>query len=215
MGFTVAADGRVLASGHPDLRTPELQTEGKPPLLGLVESTDQGRSWVPVSLLGDVDFHALEVRGDVVYGADSTSGRFMVSRDGGTTWSTRSKPGVFDFDVPPEDGNVVVGLGESGATRSTDGGRTFRPLDAPRLAVVQWVSRGLYGATPDGQLLVSKDRGDHWTTLGRLPGPPEALLVTDDAVVAAVSDVGIVESTNEGRTWEVRYSPDGSDSPHP
>ncbi len=128
----MATDGRVLASGHPDLRTPELQAEGKPPLLGLVESTDQGKSWTPLSLLGDVDFHALEVRGDAVYGADSTSGRFMVSRDGGKTWSTRSKPGLFDFDVSPDQGDVVVGLGESGATRSTDGGRTFRPLEARR-----------------------------------------------------------------------------------
>lgn len=44
MGFTVAGPDEFLASGHPDLRDKELQVEGKPPLLGLIESPDAGRT---------------------------------------------------------------------------------------------------------------------------------------------------------------------------
>ena len=44
MAFTVVGADRFLASGHPDGR------EGLPPFLGLIESTDAGRSWTPVSL---------------------------------------------------------------------------------------------------------------------------------------------------------------------
>jgi hypothetical protein len=51
MGFTVLGSGRFLGSGHPDLR--EAREKGLPPLLGLIESQDGGRSWVPISLLGE------------------------------------------------------------------------------------------------------------------------------------------------------------------
>ena len=57
MAFTVVGPGRFLGSGHPDGR------ERLPPFLGLIESRDAGQSWRPVSLLGKVDFHLLEVVG--------------------------------------------------------------------------------------------------------------------------------------------------------
>jgi hypothetical protein len=60
MGFVVTAPGIFLGSGHPDLR------DGLPPLLGLIESSDAGRSWQSVSLLGKADFHSLRARGSQV-----------------------------------------------------------------------------------------------------------------------------------------------------
>ena len=42
MGFTVTGPDRFLGSGHPDGR------EDLPPFLGLIRSTDAGRTWQPV-----------------------------------------------------------------------------------------------------------------------------------------------------------------------
>ena len=213
MGFTITGDGDFLASGHPDLRTSELQAEGKPPLLGLVESHDKGASWTPISLLGEVDFHALDVHGDAVYGADSTSGRFMVSDDRGRTWTTRSESALTDFAVSPDDADLIIATGGSGPLRSRDGGRSWKPLATSPLALVSWEGDLLYGAWPDGTVVVSKDQGDTWQRRGALPGAPEALLVADEDIVASASGTGIVRSTDGGRTWNVMYAvkqPSGS-----
>ena len=213
MGFTVTSDGDFLASGHPDLRTSELQAEGKPPLLGLAESPDNGASWTPISLLGEVDFHALDVRGDTVYGADSTSGRFMVSDDRGRTWTTRSEPALTDFAVSPDDADLIIATGGSGPLRSRDGGRSWKPLTTSPLALVAWEGEVLSGAWPDGTVVVSSDQGDTWQRRGALPGTPEALLVTGEEILASASGTGIVRSTDGGRTWDVMYAinqPSGS-----
>jgi hypothetical protein len=69
MGFTVVGRNRFFGSGHPDLR------DDLPSHLGLVESTDAGKTWEPVSLLGEADFHVLRIGGDRIYGYDA-------SRDG-------------------------------------------------------------------------------------------------------------------------------------
>ena len=60
MGFTVVGPDHFLGSGHPDVR------EDLPPYLGLIESTDAGVTWEPVSLLGERDFHVLEADGSRV-----------------------------------------------------------------------------------------------------------------------------------------------------
>ena len=65
MGFTVTGPDRFLGSGHPDGR------EGLPPFLGLIRSTDAGRTWERVSLLGKRDFHVLEAAGERIYGFGS------------------------------------------------------------------------------------------------------------------------------------------------
>ncbi|MBA3381046.1 MAG: exo-alpha-sialidase, partial [Actinobacteria bacterium] len=80
MGFSVIGPDRFVGSGHPDFRT------DLPPLLGLIESTDKGRSWESISLLGDADFHVLRAAGERVYGYDASNDRLLVSADAGRTW---------------------------------------------------------------------------------------------------------------------------------
>jgi len=53
MGFTLVRPGLFLGAGHPDLREAK---PGVPPLLGLIESSDNGRTWQQLSLLGKGDF---------------------------------------------------------------------------------------------------------------------------------------------------------------
>lgn len=79
MGFTVAGPDRLLASGHP------APGQDLPAALGLIESRDGGRTWQPVSLLGQADFHVLRAAGERVYGFDPASGMLLASGDGGRT----------------------------------------------------------------------------------------------------------------------------------
>jgi hypothetical protein len=204
MGFTVVGPDHFLGSGHPDVAGTR---EGLPGLLGLIESTDGGATWEPVSLLGEVDFHGLAYAHDQVYGWDSTSGRFMVSADQ-TTWDERSTLDLFGFAVDPDDANHVIGAGPEGLVETTDGGRSWGRTDGPGLVVLSWdADAGLWGADQAGAVW-QRDAGE-WTQAGELPGAPQAFLATADGLYAAIGDhdtgrTGIYASDG-GRTWDLRY----------
>lgn len=68
MGFTVAGPKTFLGSGHPGA---EEASEGAPAHLGLIRSTDAGRTWSAVSGEGEADFHALQPAGRLLYAYDS------------------------------------------------------------------------------------------------------------------------------------------------
>ncbi len=206
MGFTVAGAGRLLGSGHPDLQAVR---GGQPTRLGLIESTDGGATWRPLSLSGEVDFHGLASSHDRVYGWDASSGRFMVSADG-RSWDVRSALPLAGFAVDPTDPEHVVGAGSNGLVDSTDGGRTWRPRPGPAVVTLSWEpSAGLVGVDPEGGVHRSTDGGASWSTAGRLPGAPEALLVTAKAWYAAAKAedgaTGIYRSTDGGRNWDLHY----------
>jgi uncharacterized protein (DUF305 family) len=203
MGFTVAGPGDLLASGHPDFRDTELYSPDRTPLLGLVESSD-GEQWASRSLLGETDFHTLEAEHRLVYGYDVTNVRFLVSEDR-VEWDTRSEIGMLDFAVDPDDPDVIVATGmvQGGTTRSLDGGVSWAPLDSDQYAYVDWGPTGLYGITGDGRVGVSTDGGDRWSAGGSVGGQPEAILATPERLLVAVSDIGIVESTDGGDSFDV------------
>lgn len=201
MGFTVAGPDDLLASGHPDLRDDELVVEDKPPLLGLVHSAD-GERWQPLSLLGEVDFHSLVAAHGQVYGLDSQTSALMVSADR-KTWETRSEELPFvDFAVSPEDAELLVANTQTGIARSDDGGRSWTDLSNERVLFLSWTSDGLFGVSPEGNVLRSDGGGDSWESLGRVDGSPEALLVSGDSVYVAVTDAGIMRSTDGGESFE-------------
>ena len=206
MGFTITDDARFLASGHPDLRSDELQEPGSPPLLGLVESPDQGVAWDAVSLLGETDFHALEARHGLLYGADSTSGRFMVSTDG-VAWETRSTPSLQAIAVSPDDPDVVVGSAGAAPLRSDDGGRSWVPLESAPVGPLAWGDDALYAALGDGSVQASTDAGDSWEVRGSLGGQPQALLAVGDVLYGAAMDRGVLRSDDGGRTWTEAVRP--------
>ena len=211
MGFTVVGPGHFLASGHPDLNDKRLRKPGTPPLLGLIESTDGGRSWEPVSLLGEADFHSLVAAHGNVYGYDSAGGRLMVSHDG-TQWETRSHLAIGDFAVDPADADHLVATTERGLAESGDGGRSWETIDGPQLAFLSWdAEQGLWGVSHAGETY-RRVQG-RWEPRKALAGQAEALLVTDTEVYAAASSAGVtvVYVSSDGATsWRVRYSDDGA-----
>lgn len=203
MGFTVVGPDHFLGSGHPGVAGMQA---GQPGLLGLIESTDGGATWEPLSLSGEVDFHGLAYAHDQVYGWDSTSGSFMVSADR-RTWDTRSTVGLYGFAVDPADAEHIVGASEQGLVRSRDGGRSWQPVEGPALVALTWTDTGIWGADPAGAVRRSLD-GITWTPRGELPGPPQALAAHDNALYAAAQETdgtGIYRSDDQGQTWQLLY----------
>jgi len=197
MGFTVVEAGRFLGSGHPDLRT------DLPPLLGLIESTDQGRTWQSVSLLGEADFHALRAQGPRVLGYDASGDRLMVSGDGGRSWTWSRPPHpLVDVAFRPGNPRLLVAASEAGLISSRDTGATW---SAPRHAAVAlaWPrDHALYALGGDGATSLSRDGGASWVRVGKAPGSPAALTAIDqNRLVVALHDGGFAHSSDGGRSW--------------
>lgn len=199
MGFTVVGADRFLASGHPDLR------EKLPPLLGLIETRDAGRTWAGKSLQGKADFHVLEYQAGWLYGYNSSQGALMASRDM-TSWETRSRLQLSDFAVDPRDAGYLLAATPSGLQRSQDGGRrwdTISDAGAAHLLLIEWADGSEpIGATTRGELVSSPDRGLTWRTVGELGGEPDALLATPGRLHASVGDRGLLTSADGGRSWQ-------------
>lgn len=202
MGFTVVGRGTFLASGHPG------QGDRMPAQLGLVESTDAGRTWTGLSLGGQADFHALHAAHGLVYGYDSQSGSLLVSADR-QQWQARSSLALGDFAVSPASADVLLATTEQGLARSTDGGRTWQHVPgAPFLVVLSWDATSVYGVQPDGTVQRSADGGRTWAVRGRVDGQPEAVTVdpANGTLYVAAAGRGVLASTDGGRTFAVRYA---------
>jgi hypothetical protein len=164
MGFTVVGPDRFLGSGHPDAR------DDLPPLLGLIRSDNAGRDWVPISLLGEVDFHVLRARGEYVYGVDSQSGALLVSSNGGTDWERRSPPGaLLDVAIDPRDPRRIVAGGERGLLVSRDAGASWRPLSTRVAGMLAWTDV-LTVVEPNGAVLNSTRNLARFHPVGSIDG---------------------------------------------
>jgi photosystem II stability/assembly factor-like uncharacterized protein len=196
MGFTVVGPGRFLASGHPG------EGQGGPSSVGLIESTDAGRTWKTLSLSGEADFHALEYRHDRAYGLNSMTGQLLVSTDK-QSWEELSRAEIADFAVSPVDADVLVATTEQGLTRSTNGGATFELVEsAPVMVFVSWADDGtLAGVTPDGVVYTAQDPADEWTEQARLDGQPEALTIASGTQIYAAANGAVLASTDGGATF--------------
>jgi photosystem II stability/assembly factor-like uncharacterized protein len=200
MGFSVAADGRFLGSGHPAPGSSE------PPALGLIASSDRGRTWQPVALSGEADLHVLEAAGDRVYGVDAATGRLLVSGDGGRTFAEAPPPAaVLSLAISPRDPDHVVASTGSGLAESRDAGRTWRLTDQMRAGLLEWPA-------PDRLLLVSGpglveasgDRGRTWSPVAQLDAEPAAFLAQAGQAHLALADGRVLRSADGGRTWALR-----------
>ncbi len=202
MGFTVVGPDRFLGSGHPDLR------DDLPPLLGLIRSQDAGRSWQPVSLLGEADFHVLRAAGRRIYGVNAADGRLLVSGDGGGRWARRTPPAaVLDLAVHPRDADRIVVSTDRGLFASPNGGRSWRPLDARPAGLLAW-TEALVLVDGAGEVHASTDGGRSFTRVGAVGGRPAALSSHEGQLLAALEDNTVRVSADGGATWAVRVRGD-------
>jgi hypothetical protein len=200
MGFSVIGPNRFIGSGHPAL------DQNLPPHLGLIESSDGGKTWKNVSLLGEADFHVLQSAGDQIYGFDGLQGRLMVSSNGGRNWQQRTPPaGVFALAIDPDNSSRIVVSTERGLFVSKNEGRAWRALSQDLGGLLAWPNEDrLYLVDGQGQVQVSSDGGDNWQTRGDIGGQPAAFMAHEDELYAALVDGTVKRSTDGGATWNVR-----------
>jgi hypothetical protein len=209
MGFTIVGPHRFLGSGHPDIN--EARDKNLPSLLGLIESTDKGESWTPISLLGEADFHVLRFAGERVYGYDATNDRLLVSGDHGRSWKELEKPGpLVDLAVDPTDGRRIVAASagglEEGLFESRDGGESWKRV-SEAVALLAWPGR-LYLVAGGGQVFASRDGGRRLDHRGEIGGQPAALVAEGpNELYVALHDGTIKRSSDGGATWAVRSTP--------
>ncbi len=197
MGFTVTGAGHYRASGHPGLRT------DLPQPVGLIETTDGGKTWTPLSRAGESDFHALTALGETgVLGYD---GALRRSPDG-RTWEQLKLPAEPHTLAAAPDGETVLATTAQGVLRSTDAGTTWAAVEgAPLLQVVAWADAGTaVGVDPTGIVWTSTDAAATWQQAADLGATPHAVAAARaDRVVriAVVTDAGLVESLDSGATF--------------
>lgn len=189
----------ILASGHPDLRDDALRVDDRPPLLGVVESSD-GRTWSPRSLLGEADFHRLVFADDVLYGANSSDESVWASGDAGRTWTPRDGAvQLVAMAVDPAEGDRMIGVDlDRGLVRSEDGGDSWTDADGPELVDLEWVDDGAFGLDGDGD--VYRFDEDIWTRVGDL-ADVAALGTRGDELFALRLPATVLRSTDGGMNW--------------
>jgi len=177
MGLAGTAE-LLVASGHPG------EGSALPDPVGLIRSLDGGVTWEPVSLTGEIDFHALAINGDRVAGS-ATAGELLYSEDAGASWAAITQ------------GEFTSLAWFGGRLWMTDGSAlsTWMPGDgAPRVdpemagLVLAAATDGslLWLLQPDGALLVSED-GTNWSAVGSLP-EAAYLAASPDALYAVTTE---------------------------
>ncbi|MGH2824931.1 MAG: F510_1955 family glycosylhydrolase [Thermoleophilaceae bacterium] len=203
MGFSVVGPDRFLGSGHPG------PGQDAPPNLGLIHSGDAGRSWEPVSLLGEADFHVLRSQGSAVYGFNGLTGALMVRSDGGRDWDEHEPPGpTLDLAIHPEQPSRVVASTDEGLFSSSDEGRGWRSLADGRVGFLAWPEpERLYMVDGAGRVSRSGDGGQSWREMGSIDAQPAAFAAARRDLYAALPDGTIKRSSDDGASWTVRAEP--------
>jgi photosystem II stability/assembly factor-like uncharacterized protein len=134
---------------------------------------------------------------------------FIVSRDGGRTWTKLSDGigGPVDFhqmDVSKADPRVLYGVYQS-LQRSTDGGQTWQvvgpaPADIIALAASSIEINSLYAATQSG-LKQSTDGGRTWKALSDRP-TTMVHVIRDGTVYAFMIGTGLVRASERNLAWQ-------------
>lgn len=201
MGFTVVGPDHYLASGHPGLRV------DLPQPVGLIESTDGGRTWKPLSRQGESDFHALTSSDAGTLGFD---GALRRSADG-RAWEELAIPAEPHTLSAAPDGSTVLATTAQGLLRSADAGASWSPVaGAPLLQVVTWARDGstAVGIDPGGTLWTTSDAGSSWQERAAVGAAPDAVAADSDASwIVVVTEDGLLESTDGGATFRPRLEP--------
>lgn len=198
MGFTAGPDHGVLyASGHPgegsDLANP----------IGLIRSTDAGKTWEKLSRQGESDFHALTATKSGIIGFD---GSLRTSTDG-KTWNTVTAIFVPAVLAGNPTSDTVLATTPQGIRRSTDGGKTWTTVNSgPVIQFAAFASPAeAVGVEPDGTVHSSSDAGATWTRKGKVQGTVQAVAAVmgpkASLSIWAATAIGLVVSTDGGVTF--------------
>jgi photosystem II stability/assembly factor-like uncharacterized protein len=217
MGFTVhpREQGVVFVSGHP-------QGGDMPNPMGLLASRDGGRTWRPLALRGQVDFHAMTISADggTLYGWNvmGTAGLYRVTvKDG--SWKQLHAGGLRDVlslvGHPKEPESLLAGT-RSGLLVSRDGGNTWTSaasrLEGVPVTAVAYSAKEprrlyAYAVRQDLGFITSNDTGKTWRTTGLFLGGEDAIAVLapspheEQTIYMGTFNSDLRKSTNGGETW--------------
>lgn len=198
MGFTAGpAEGVFYASGHPgpgsDLPNP----------MGLLKSTDGGKTWEQLSRQGESDFHAMTSTQSGIVAFD---GSLRTSADG-KTWNTIDAGFAPAVLAGHPHSDTVLATTPDGIQRSTDAGTTWKRLtDGPVLQFAAFAHPAeAVGVEPDGTVHYSADSGETWTQKGRINAEVMAIASIKGADgrpwIWAATAAGLAVSTDGGMTF--------------
>ena len=196
--------GELVGSGHPDQRT-------LPQYLGYLRSGDGGKTWKVVSRLGNADLHKIVFKHGRLYAWDAVLSAMIISEDGGRRFVENFTPRglIIDFEVDPEDPQLILAATDEQLFRSEDDGATWRPLQPGKGTRLAWTAPDrLYRALADGTVGVSSDGGESFEQVGKVDGEPYALDPQGtDELYMALSDGTILHTTDGGREWSEEFRP--------
>jgi hypothetical protein len=196
MSFAITGPGSFYASGHP------ADGVDMPAPVGLIKSTDAGRTWTVLSRGGESDFHALAASSAGVMGFD---GALRVTADG-KSWTQGGLTAEPRSLASSPDGSQVLATTDQGVQSSTDGGRTWVPLaSAPPLFLAAWAdAKTIVGVTTKGNVAISGDAGRTWRTDLATVTSGQALSASRDKAgqleILVVTDTGVLQSRDDGAT---------------
>lgn len=183
MGFMIAAPDSWYSSGHPGAGSAAANP------LGLIRSTDKGRTWKEVSLGGEVDFHALAARGTTVVGFAGGQ-TVQISSTSGATWRDGASIQVSSLAFA---GDAIVAASPDGVQRSTDAGASFVPVQsASKLVLLSAGAAGsVWGVDTTGVAWSSADAGLTWTRRASV-GVVQALAAVDATTSYAITPTSLI-----------------------
>ena len=93
--------------------------------------------------------------------------------------------------------------------RSSDGGKRWRPVDAPAPGLLTWNARGLFLAGLDGRVWSASGPESPWRSTAEALGEPVAAWDSgpDGELLAALHDGSVKQSDDAGRSWATRLEP--------
>lgn len=213
MGYAPADDG-FYSSGHPGLDTKLVNP------LGLVKSSDLGKTLTTLAFEGESDFHMMAVgyTSHAIYVVNTSPNSKLgvglsYSLDDAATWTQSNAQGLtgqlVQLAAHPLQANVIAAVTQDGSFLSTDHGQTFERLagvDRPTAATL----------TPDGRAVLfgsanlqSYNIGDKQVTPLGAPSIAADDAISNIAVNSKSGEIAIatlakhVFVTNDrGQTWK-------------
>lgn len=192
----LASFGEIIyASGHPGAKSK------LPNPVGLISSSDSGKTWKKVSLQGEVDFHMLEVGASEIYGADSGSGQLMYSSDLGKSWRKLGENKYSDIAVLNTKSGRAIGLRAGVLVSTTNAFTTFSAIKSSRTWSSVEVSGSVLYASSGKSIYSSVDSGKSWKRIAALSTAIASITMNAQIFVAVTKDA-IFVSRDGGKSFK-------------
>lgn len=195
MGLAIT-ENLIYASGHPG------EGDSRPALLGLLKSSDGGKNWKQVSLLGKADFHLLEASGDVIVGGDSASGELFFSVNAGRSWERRGPNNFEAVALSPQGKISAFALSRGKLFFTADGFASKERVGKfEAISDLAWTSSGLF-ISQGKNLLVSTNLGKDWNVKFRFNESIGAVRAVKKTIYVAIG-ANIFRSLDAGKSFSL------------